>query len=295
MREYTYQWEPNAKGGPLLKITKSSLGSFNFCPASYRYSYDPFGEGKVAQTTSEAMLRGTIVHNAQEEFWKMVDTEKSMEYIDDPNALVKYYRGLYPQSNCDITQDIYRSMSAWSAERFLECVEEGAIHNFVPAGNEIKLDAEFTIDMQDETSVRVHLQGIIDRVFIDNNEGTDGYIPLELKTGPWKDSKKTNMRKEMAFYQLLFEEATVEALEEAGLNPEIGMTHWGWFFPASNYLYVEEVKSRSMTSVYNSIRKLITAYRDEEFPFKFFYKKCQKCGHYEHCEAAGGGENYDWF
>lgn len=292
MKEYSYQWDPFDPDGPILKITKSSLGSFNFCPGSYKYSYDPFNEGKVAQKTSEAMLRGTTVHNAQEEFWKMVDTETSMQYIDDPNALVKYYRSLYPQSNCEITQDIYRSMSAWSAERFLECVEEGAIDNFNPAGNEIRLNARYTVVMDDETRVRVHLQGIIDRVFIDNN----GYIPLELKTGAWKDSKKTNMRKEMAFYQLLFEESTVEELESAGLDPSIGMTHWGWFFPASNYLYVEEVKARSMTSVQNAIKKLINAYMEQDFPFKFFYKKCQKCGHYEHCEAAGaGGENYDWF
>ena len=291
MRDFTYQWNPDDTDGPILKITKSSLGTFGFCPASYKYSYDPFSEGKIAQTTSEAMLRGTIVHNAQEEFWKMVDTETSMKYIDDANSLVKYYRGLYPQSNCEITQDIYRSMSAWSAERFLECVEEGAINNFIPTVNEIMLDAAFTLDMLDGTNVRIHLQGIIDRIFLDK----DGYIPLELKTGPWKDSKKTNMRKEMAFYQLLFEESTVEKLEEVGLDPEVGLTHWGWFFPASNYLYVEEVKSRSMTSVYNAMRKLVTAYRDADFPFQFFYKKCQKCGHYDHCEAAGGGENYDWF
>jgi len=291
MRDFTYQWNPEDTDGPILKITKSSLGTFGFCQASYKYSYDPFSEGKIAQTTSEAMLRGTIVHNAQEEFWKMVDTETSMKYIDDANSLVKYYRGLYPQSNCDITQDIYRSMSAWSAERFLECVEEGAINNFVPAGNEIMLDATFSLDMLDGTDVRIHLQGIIDRVFLDKG----GYIPLELKTGPWKDTKKTNMRKEMAFYQLLFEESTVETLEKVGLDPEIGLTHWGWFFPASNYLYVEEVKSRSMTSVYNAMRKLVTAYRNADFKFEFFYKKCIHCGHYDHCEAAGGGENYDWF
>tara|TARA_R110002167_G_scaffold73737_5_gene206511 strand:- start:937 stop:1806 length:870 start_codon:yes stop_codon:yes gene_type:complete len=287
-REFTYQWLPDEEDGPILKITKSSLGTFGFCPASYRMSYDPFNEGKIPQVTSEAMLRGTIVHDAQETFWKMVDTDKSIQYIDDPNALVKHFRELYPQSECDVTQDIYRSMSAWSAERFLECVEEGAIDNFIPAGNEIKLDAQFTLD-----GVRIHLQGIIDRIFLDK----DGYIPLELKTGLWKDtgSKKTLMRKEMAFYQLLFEEATVETLEKAGLDPSIGVTHWGWFFPASNYVYVEEVKTRSMTAVLNSMRKLIKAYIEADFPYAFFIKKCVHCGHYGHCEAAQEDNNYDWF
>jgi len=44
---FTYQWNPDAEGGPVLKITKSSLGSFNFCQESYRMNYNPLGEGKV--------------------------------------------------------------------------------------------------------------------------------------------------------------------------------------------------------------------------------------------------------
>ena len=63
-------------------------------------------------------------------------------------------------------------MSAWNAERFLECVTEGTIDLFVPVGNEIKLDAEFEVN-----GVTVHLQGIIDRVFFDDG----GYIPLNLR------------------------------------------------------------------------------------------------------------------
>ena len=84
---FTYQWNPDSEDGPTLKITKSSLGTFNFCNGSYKYSYDPFAEGKKSQKTSEAMMRGTIVHNAQEEFWKMVETEKAMPFIDDSNKL----------------------------------------------------------------------------------------------------------------------------------------------------------------------------------------------------------------
>tara|TARA_R100001509_G_C4870091_1_gene216374 strand:- start:958 stop:1854 length:897 start_codon:yes stop_codon:yes gene_type:complete len=283
---FTYQWNPTAEGGPKLKITKSSLGAYGFCPASYVMNYNPFGAGKVKQEVNEAMLRGTIVHNAQEDFWKAVDVDKAMPMIDDPSALVKHFREYYPEGKDEETRDIYRAMSAWNAERFLECVTEGTIDLFVPAGNEIKLDAEFEVN-----GVTVHLQGIIDRVFFDDG----GYIPLELKTGPWKDSKKSRMRKEMAFYQLLFEECEEQVLIDAGLDPTIGVTHWGWFFPASNYIYVEEVKKRSMTSVLNSLGKLVDAYLAEDFPYQYFYKKCDKCGFKNNCEAAGGGTTYDWF
>jgi hypothetical protein len=103
------------------------------------------------------------------------------------------------------------------------------------------------------------------------------------------------MRKEMAFYQLLFEESTAEKLIEVGLDPAIGVTHWGWFYPASNYLYVEPVKPRSMTSVINALGKLVDAYLTQDFPYKYFWKKCDKCGFKNSCEAAGGGQSYDWF
>ena len=43
MREYTYQWNPdgyNHRGKePILKITKSSFGSFQWCPKKYEFSY----------------------------------------------------------------------------------------------------------------------------------------------------------------------------------------------------------------------------------------------------------------
>ena len=36
--EYTYKWNPD-EDVPILKITKSSLGSFQFCPINYKYGY----------------------------------------------------------------------------------------------------------------------------------------------------------------------------------------------------------------------------------------------------------------
>jgi len=216
----------------------------------------------------------------------MVDTEKAMPFIDDSNKLVKHFRDYYPEGKDEDTKDLYRALSAWQAERFIECVHEGTVEHFIPIGNEILLNATYRVN-----GITIHLQGIIDRMFFDD----DGYIPFELKTGAWKDSKKTNMRKEMAFYQLLYENADEDDLVAAGLDPQYGITHWGWIFPKSNYIFVEDVKKRSMTSVENSIQKLVDGYMSKEFPFSYFHKKCVHCGHFEHCEATGGGTNYDWF
>ena len=64
--EFTYRWNPNQDGSnlPILKITKSSLGTYGFCPASYNYSYI---EG-VTQKTSDAMIKGSRIHDGEENF-----------------------------------------------------------------------------------------------------------------------------------------------------------------------------------------------------------------------------------
>lgn len=280
--EYTYKWEPS-KEKPILKITKSSLGSFGFCNLNYKYGY----LDDIKQKTSPAMLKGTIIHNAQEEFWKMVDVEKALEFKEDTMQLQKHFRSIYPEAPEEDYEDLYRAMTAYNTERFIECVEEETLDNFIPPGNEIMLNASFTT----EDGVEVHLQGIIDRIFYEDG----GYIPMELKTGAWKDTKKTMMRKEMAFYKMLFENADPDDIRAVGLDPDIPFTHWGWYYPASNYVWVEKVSKRSETAVLNSIDKLINSYVAQEFEASYYYKKCIHCGHYDHCEAAAGGSQNDWF
>ncbi|MAP53685.1 MAG: hypothetical protein CL605_02155 [Altibacter sp.] len=282
---FTYQWNPDDGKSPMLKITKSSLGTYGFCRGSYVMNYDPFGNGKIKGPPTEAMLRGTEVHNAQEAFWDLVDTEEMMEHIDDPNKLVKSFMALYPETNDETTSSLYKGMASWSAERFIDCVKDGTLEFFKPVGNEVRLNAKFDVN-----GVQVHLQGIIDRLFI--HEGS--YVPLELKTGVWKDSKATHMRKEMAFYKMLLDNATDEEKIAEGLDPNMEFGYWGWFFPASNYIFLEPVKARTEQSVLNSMQKLVDSYMTKEFPFDDFYKKCRKCGLFSVCEKGEGGITYDW-
>ena len=74
---YTYSWNPYDEDGPMLKITKSSLGSFGFCRLNYKYSYID----NIKQKTSEAMLKGTIIHDAREKFWDDMDIKKADSLI----------------------------------------------------------------------------------------------------------------------------------------------------------------------------------------------------------------------
>ena len=81
------------------------------------------------------------------------------------------------------------------------------------------------------------------------------------------------MRQEMAFYQLMIENCSEEVLAKYGLNKDMKVTHWGWYYPAANHhITVEEVKKRSMTSVKLNIAKLIKAYEIKEFTPSSFTK-----------------------
>ena len=282
MREYTYQFLPENNDNPespVLKITKSSFGSYQWCPKKYEFSYIE----RLPQDQTEAMAKGTIVHNAREDFFNAFDIKKAenLSYSE----LVNYNMSLHP---IDDYSEMYETISIFEANRFLEAKEEGMLENFVPAVNEIMFDAEITIDADTTDKYPlsrdyvVHLQGIIDRMFYE--EGS--YIPMELKTGLWKDYKKTMMRKEMAFYQLLFENCPRELLDTHGLDGNIPITHWGWFYPASNYVYVEPAKKGSYTSVIKGIAQMLHSYEQGIFPTKYFAKTCASCSFYGICDAA---------
>ena len=76
MQEYTYQWNnqwAEDEDKPILKITKSSLGTFNWCKRQYLHQYIE----RLPQDTSPAMLKGSIVHNAYEALWDDFDISKA--------------------------------------------------------------------------------------------------------------------------------------------------------------------------------------------------------------------------
>ena len=288
MNDYTYQWKPEnygQEGEPILKISKSSLGSYQWCPKRYEFQYV---EKRPIETT-EVMIKGSIIHNAREAFFNAFDVKKAENLSHE--ELVNYCLSLHP---IDDYTEMYEAMSIFEANRFKESLAEGTTENFVPVVNEAMLDARITIRSDENPKYElsqdytVHLQGIIDRMF---REG-DRYIPMELKTGGWKDWKKTMMRKEMAFYKILFENTPNAELEEMGLDPEIPISHWGWYYPAANYIYVEDAKKSSMTAVKKGIAEMIHSYETGIFPTKYFAKTCSNCSFFGICDAAN---TESWF
>lgn len=282
MDEYTYQWLPenyDNEDEPILKITKSSMMSHLWCPKKYQFGYIE----RLPQDQTEAMRKGTYIHNAREAFFNDFDIKKAEEMSH--NELLDYCTSLFP---LDDYFDDYIAIAAFEANRFAESKLEGKLDDYLPPCNEGKFDCEIVIPANTDAKYplsreyKIHLQGIIDRVF----EEDGSYIPMELKTGKWTDSKVSNMRKEMAFYKILIENSSDAVLEQAGLQPNVPVTHWSWYYPTSNYIYVEEVKKSSVTSVMKSIARLIYAYEQKNFPAKFFYRTCAHCSYFGICEAA---------
>lgn len=282
MLEYTYQWIPENyedPSQPILKITKSSLGTFDWCAKKYDFSY----QQRLPQDQTEAMRKGTIMHNAREDFFKEFDIKKAENLSH--NELVDYCATLFP---LDDYWDDYQTIIAFEAQRFTDSRTADKLDEYLPACNEGKFDCEITIRADQNPKFLlsrdyvVHLQGIIDRIFMEDG----GYIPMEFKTGPWKDYKATGMRKEMAFYKILIENSSPAVLREAGLQPNIPVTHWSWYYPISNHVHCETSKQRNVKSVMNNIAKLIHSYEHKTFPTKFYYKTCTHCSFFGLCDAA---------
>jgi len=107
---------------------------------------------------------------------------------------------------------------------------------------------------------------------------------MEFKIGAWKDYKKTSMRKEMAFYKLMIENSSDAILRNSGMEPNIPVTHWSWYYPVSNHFFCEKVVKATTTALMKSIARLIKAYEDQSYPEKFFAKTCMHCSFFPICD-----------
>jgi len=282
MDEYTYQWMPDNMDDPnepILKITKSSLGSFIWCPKKYQFGYIE----RRPQDQSEAMRKGTIMHNSREEFFNNFDIKKAETM--NMEEVFTYCYSLFPE---DEYVDDYEGIALFETQRFMESKKENKLDEYLPVVNEGKFDCEIIIPANTDPKLplsrdyKIHLQGIIDRIFLEDG----GLIPMEFKTGGWNDGKVSSMRKEMAFYQLMLENCSPEVLKQAGINEVTPVTHWAWYYPIANHFYVEEVKKTSMTALMKSLVKLIHAYELQQFTAKYFYKTCAHCSYFPICDKA---------
>jgi hypothetical protein len=259
-----YDWNPAIHDDEILRITKSSWSTFNWCKMQYWLRHfarlDDFG--------GDDATRGSNVHDAVEYFWANI--HKELEAIDmalasnsteQARAIMHDVMPMPPEPYEFGEEEQIRQWVDWQFNRYTYTNGKG----WKPTSVEANVHARVMIDI-DGDMIPVHTRGYIDTIF--PNEEGDGFALMELKTGKYKaKSKVTSMRKEMQFYRWM--------LENSAHYEYLPITHWGWEFPGGGMkdgdgptIYYEPVKSAHQTpsSVMKSIQKLVKAHIENDFP-----------------------------
>ncbi len=299
---------------PYLRITKTSLTSdFDYCPKQYEYKRIH----KLPEPSTDAMTKGTNVHDAIEKFYDNVppvlDEIYTLMQRNKRQEALELALSVIPEQDYSLGEEIpIEQRIRWDLERLLA----GGKEDYLPVMNELEVHAfveeEFEFNGEVHT-VPIHFAGSIDRGYA-TDEGT--YALMELKTGKWVQTKNRkdewqdskfkieSMRQEMAFYKKLLQWAD---------HPYQDVTHWGWVYPSGNtakldplnkYGYeqrginkivYEPATGRTWTTFQKRIEKLksalLTSYFTGVFPTKASAGKCAWCNFKPICPSWQGSDN----
>tara|TARA_R100001440_G_scaffold75279_1_gene102087 strand:+ start:14808 stop:15779 length:972 start_codon:yes stop_codon:yes gene_type:complete len=287
-----YNWSPDMDD-KILRITKSSVGTFDFCPKQY-YFQNILG---LRGEERDYHVRGSNVHDAVEWFWKQAPEimPEVENFITDGNTELakKELRKAMPVPPSPYIYGEKAQMnqySDWQFERLMHMRQNA--RDWLPIGNEVEVHATRVVVASDGTEVAIHMKGFIDRIFIDADH--TGIILMELKTGKWVEKggrKRSSMRAEMQFYRMMLEHSPhIEYL------PVVG---WGWQFPGGginggdgpmwDYESVKGPGGRyAPKTVENRLRRVVDAHLNDDFPAEAHERKCEYCDFMEMCPAWMG-------
>jgi CRISPR/Cas system-associated exonuclease Cas4 (RecB family) len=276
----TYAWTPDSD--KIIRISKSTLDNYsNWCAQQLWLSKVCPQEDKE----HDYLVIGSNVHDRQEEFYNIAKENKPL--VEDAIAHAKQGNdkrafelllSIYPESTGDYAER-ESPMQEWLIRndvlRLKHCETPD---DWLPVGNELDLDAlidvEINLGTKDEPIMethKVHLRGIIDRIFSD---GEDGVALMELKTGKWRAQYDVpKMKGEMAYYAYV--------LEESGAADDLGpVTHWGWRYPGADHWDYMKATKVSITAMKKRLAKLVKSYVEQDFP-TVSSREEYKCGYCE--------------
>jgi hypothetical protein len=271
--------------GIVIRISKSTAGSIGWCVQQMWLEQNY----PRPQQLVKHLVLGDDVHNGLDMFYQSLENDSLIQKMIDNGAdMTNYLKKHIPNEKAIIENrraenksfpfyhdDYYYNMN-WLME--YENARMRVSSTSLPLANEVRLEVRRDMDIEGYGTIPVQFVGIIDRVF----EATDGGLLLfELKTGKWKDAKTTEMRKEMAYYKFLIDNADPDYLKERGINRPV--THWGWRYSAADYWHSEKVKSISERAMMKRVKDLIKMYLDNEFPPTKQDFKCSWCSMIELC------------
>ena len=283
----SYAWTPEmGEDGIIIRISKSTAGSIGWCVQQMWLEQNyPRPQGLVKH-----LVVGDDVHNGLDLFYQAIEgsgafskmvksgvdmTSYLKKYIPDEKTIIANRRA--ENKDFPFYHDEYYYNMNWLME-FENARMSLNSDNPLPLANEVRLEVKINVDIEGHGTIPVQFVGIIDRVF----EAPDGGMMLfELKTGKWKANKTTEMRKEMAYYKFLIDNADPEYLKERGINRTV--THWGWRFSAADFWMSEKAKAVSERAMMKRVKDLIKMYLDNHFPPTKDDFKCSYCDLIELC------------
>lgn len=282
----SYAWTPQmGEEGIVIRISKSTAGSIGWCVQQMWLEQNY----PRPQQLVKHLVLGDDVHNGLDLFYQSLESDSLIQKMIDGGAdMTNYLKKHIPNEKAIIDNrraenksfpfyhdDYYYNMN-WLME--YENARMQVSNTSLPLANEVRLEVRRDMDIEGYGTIPVQFVGIIDRVF----EATDGGLLLfELKTGKWKDAKTSEMRKEMAYYKFLIDNADPDYLKERGINRPV--THWGWRYSAADYWHSEKVKAVSERAMMKRVKDLIKMYLDNHFPPTKQDFKCSWCSMIELC------------
>ena len=287
----TYAWNPNEDETKILRVTKSSYGTFGWCPQQY---YLEKFKGLRGETVDHH-IRGLNVHDMMEWFWdNFTGKEEALALIasGDIDAAKAVFHDAIPQPPEPYEFGEDEQIHQWVEWQFHRLLFTNGIQ-WEPVAIEANIQATRFVEVNGE-HIPIHMNGFIDGLFADE----DGFALMELKTGKYNKHKPTAMRKEMQFYKMM--------LEHSPHYEYLPITHWGWEFPGGGInggdgptVFYEETKKGgryAATSVEKGLVRLLEAHMNMEFPpdpgFDDF--KCGWCSFQEHCEYWNPADDLEW-
>jgi CRISPR/Cas system-associated exonuclease Cas4 (RecB family) len=277
---YAYQPEDEDK---ILRVTKSSLGTYGFCPKQYFYQ----NVLKLETEEKDHHVRGSNVHDVTQyffdEIFETIDEileEINSGEIDDARDKMYEVVPQPPEPYLFGEPEQIQRWVDWQFDRLLVTKGEG----WFPVGNEVEVHGTRVVDV-DGVSIPIHMRGFIDRIFEDGN---GGFALMELKTGKWKQRKNSDMRAEMQFYKMM--------IENSPHSEFLPITHWGWEFPGGDinegdgaHWDYEPITSRYAKNtpavLERRLKKLVKSHLDKDFPAERSEWKCVWCDFLEICPA----------
>lgn len=269
LREHS-SYDPTEEG-KVLRVAKSSFMNYEYCPR--QYYWDKVILKDLRMPASEAMIRGTYIHQGLEDFYESWEGQHHLKPLFPPDEVFETLAELEQQR-----------LEAWGIEYFAPVeVEKKRVYY-----NE-KYDIVIT--------------GMIDGV-VRHEDGT--LAILELKTGNSNAGKITKTRKELCFYRMVIEDmdgevatrfiyvlpdATSEKLLRS-LQSQKNKTVW--VGEDAGITLVEKVNMRSVSSFNSRFESFLERIRNEEWDMNWDDWRCpQWCSYVMSCEEEVAGVSFN--